>query len=327
MPENKEYIITEPTNYANSESWFRNDYDNPDRKDAKADVLYFNGTAVFKADQENGVGDIDEAMTNAFQMLYDNGVKLFDAETRMYIPYYRQISSEYAISCVKHNDLLKLMRSTEVRDDIFAALDYYFENYSDGRPFVIAGQSQGGAAVQIALEDYFGMKEHRPYLENMVAAYSVAYGVDKNWLDSLDYLKFAEGALDTGVVISWNTEGPGDKDVNFLLADNQADTLVINPINWKRDESYAEGSICISSLINGEIVSPGHYNLQIDLSRGSVICDNCEEYIETQTPRGALWGGKSLHTKEYALAFGSIRQNMLDRIEAFAKSEALKVIK
>ena len=36
-------------------------------------------------------------------------------------------------------------------DDITAALDYYFENYNGGRPFIIAGHSQGSAMVLLLL--------------------------------------------------------------------------------------------------------------------------------------------------------------------------------
>ena len=38
--------------------------------------------------------------------------------------------------------------------DITAALDYYFENYNQGRPFVIAGHSQGSAILRLVLKRY-----------------------------------------------------------------------------------------------------------------------------------------------------------------------------
>ena len=33
--------------------------------------------------------------------------------------------------------------SREPKADVFAALDYYFENYNHGRPYILAGHSQG----------------------------------------------------------------------------------------------------------------------------------------------------------------------------------------
>jgi hypothetical protein len=51
-------------------------------------------------------------------------------------------------------------------------------------------------------------------------------------------LKFAEGATDTGVVVSWNTEGPANQnEKNMTLAPGG---ISINPINWKRDDTPAE---------------------------------------------------------------------------------------
>ena len=52
-------------------------------------------------------------------------------------------------------------------EDISAAFDYYMDNYNEGRPFVLAGFSQGGKAV-------VELVKHAPaeVLERMVAAYA-----------------------------------------------------------------------------------------------------------------------------------------------------------
>jgi len=90
--------------------------------------------------------------------------------------------------------------------DVTAALDYYFENYNAGRPFIIASHSQGSAINRVILKNYF--KDHCEYYERMIAAYSVGYSITKEDLENSPHLKFATGESDTGVVISWNTEGP-----------------------------------------------------------------------------------------------------------------------
>ena len=53
-------------------------------------------------------------------------------------------------------------------------------------------------------------------------------------------LKFAEGADDTGVIVSWNTEGPGNKYEESSVVKPGA--IAINPLNWKRDDTYAPAS-------------------------------------------------------------------------------------
>ena len=63
----------------------------------------------------------------------------------------------------------------EQRTDVYAALDYYFEYYNQGRPFILAGHSQGSLMLKIALRDYF--KEHTDYLERMIAAYVIGFSI------------------------------------------------------------------------------------------------------------------------------------------------------
>ena len=67
-------------------------------------------------------------------------------------------------------------------DDMIAALDYYFDNYNEGRPFIIAGHSQGSALLKLALKNYF--KDHSDYYERMVAAYLIGYSVTKDDLET-----------------------------------------------------------------------------------------------------------------------------------------------
>ena len=96
---------------------------------------------------------------------------------------------------------------TDLRKKI---LDYYFENYNNGKPFILAGHSQGSQILTMILSDY--MKEHPEHYKNMIAAYVIGYSVTDKYLAANPHLKFAEGADDTGVIISYNTEGPANKD-------------------------------------------------------------------------------------------------------------------
>ena len=41
----------------------------------------------------------------------------------------------------------------EPRSDTFAALDYYFTHYNNGRPFILASHSQGSSMLRIILAD------------------------------------------------------------------------------------------------------------------------------------------------------------------------------
>lgn len=302
------------TDYSKSDSWFINEFDLESKKDSHADFIWFNGTSVSKPTYESGAADINDEMRSGFKSLVDGGCNFMDYEnkTRIFMPYYRQISSSNALAYTKHTDLLLAISSSEVGIDLYNLLDYYFKNYNKDakRPFFIGGASQGGAATQYLLEYYFGLEEHRKYLDNMIAAYSIAYGVDKCWVDAHPYIKFASKADDYGVLLSWVTEGVGATEPDYLVTDKVENNMIINPINWKIDDTYAYASECKGVFENGQIV-PGKYNLQYSKTRGCLICDNNQNYM----PSG-IWGGKSLHGYEINQAYRNIQENMIVRLNA-----------
>ena len=60
---------------------------------------------------------------------------------------YRQAGLRFAGEIHKKTGDVNAALSGMPYDDITAALDYYFENCNGGRPFIIAGHSQGSSMV------------------------------------------------------------------------------------------------------------------------------------------------------------------------------------
>ena len=89
------------------------------------------------------------------------------------------------------------------KTDVFAALDYYFEHLNGGRPFILAGHSQGSIMQSFVLAEY--MKAHPEYLKRMIAAYVIGFSITEDYLKANPHLKFAEGADDTAIVVSEET--------------------------------------------------------------------------------------------------------------------------
>ncbi len=180
--------------------------------------------------------------------------------------------------------------------------------------------------LKIALCDYF--KEHTEYLERMVAAYIIGFSITTDDLNINPALKFAEGADDTGVIVSWNTEGPANKsEKNAVVLEN---AISINPINWKRDETYAPASENLGDRIpvmdtgtlkalDFEEHKTGLADAQIDLERGVVVCTALEDqYCQPLVPEmGYAFGHASLHLVDYPAYWENIRENVKTRIEAF----------
>ena len=113
-----------------------------------------------------------------------------------YCPYYRQISlnvwmdGEAAVE-----ELFPLSM-----EDVSAAFDYYLDNYNEGRPFVLAGFSQGGKAV-VELVKHLPA----PAYKRMVAAYAIGYRVSDEELAQYPQLRPAVDSTGTGTIICYNS--------------------------------------------------------------------------------------------------------------------------
>lgn len=327
----KEGVV--PLDYSRVENWVINA--NADLN-TDFDLIFFCGTSVFQQTEENGVGSDPESFRNlGYQNFLICGSQLIE-NARVFCPVQRQLALEYALKYQSHNGLLIDIATKEPYIDLMAALDYYFENYNKGakRPFVLAGHSQGAASLQVALAKYFLLTEKKDYLKNMIAAYALGYGVAKSYYDMLPnkegLIHFAEGEDDYNCLISWNTEGIGNKGVSFLLADEGDETLVINPLNWKRDETYAsidenrgvlagenkkDGSKRYSVSLLPDVLC----DAQIDLKRGSVICSTRTDYVNVPGIGEGLWGGKSLHHLDGSGYYNNMKENLRKRVNNFLK--------
>lgn len=255
----------------------------------------------------------NESVRIQAQAIYENQATVFEESTNVFAPYYRQ-SNIYRIAGMDNKEM-EAFQKKEQRTDVYAALDYYFEHYNNGRPFIIAGHSQGSIMTRIVLGEY--MEAHPEYYERMVAAYVIGYSITSDWLKEHPYLKFAEGADDTGVIVSWNTEGPGNKGQHNIVVEDGA--ISINPINWKRDDTYAAADENLGSRILNE--ETGSYEIrqafadaQLDTERGVVICTTDQVAYTDATP---LFGPESLHNNDYALYYENLRENVKLRVENF----------
>ena len=276
------------------------------------DVFYVYPTVTgFRPETE--VCDMtDTMMISGAKMVRQIQTAVFDESCNVFMPYYRQISMPKPGS--DYSAIIDYVSGFDATD----ALDYYLTNLNQGRPFIIAGHSQGAAIVIALLENY--MRIHPEALSRMVAAYPIGFAVTKEWLDKTG-LKFAEGATDTGVVVSWNTEGPANlKAKNMTLAPGG---ISINPINWKRDDTYASVKENLGSLtVEGKLVTPGIADARVDTVRGSVVVTTADAKLYAIPDEGAqMFGPESYHLHDYGLFFNNFKQNVADRIKAFMEKK------
>ena len=256
-------------------------------------------------------GALGEYVTNA---------SVFEESCNVFVPWYRQAGMRYAGEVSKKTGNIDAALGGVSYTDIKAALDYFFEKCNNGRPFIIAGHSQGASMVKYVLKHYF--KEHPDYYKRMVAAYQIGFSLTKDDLAQYPHLKFATGESDTGVIISWNTEGPKNVEENAKNVVVLPGAMSINPLNWKLDETYAPASENKGSLVLNE--ETGEYEIknigvdaQINLARGVIVTTT--KAPVTNMPE--FFGPASFHEDDYPFFYNNIKENVAKRIATY-KSNA-----
>ena len=297
--------------YSDKNNWLRQPKATKD-----VDVFYVYPTEY--SDDSEGASmfaDInDKSLRGEWEKVYQMQATAYEESANVFAPYYRQVNMASAIK-LPREELNAAFASTP-KEDVFAALDYYFEHLNAGRPFILASHSQGSIMQSHVLAEY--MKAHPEYLKRMIAAYVIGYSITEDYLKANPHLKFAEGADDTGVIISYNTE-EAENENNIVVLPG---AISINPLNWKRDETYASAEENLGGYIVNEELGkmefvPHAADAQINLERGVVI-------TTTQTmkpmPGPVPFGNGSFHSGDYALYYYNIKANVATRIAAYKKS-------
>ena len=290
------------------------------------DTFYIYATEYIMGSFAEGAPDFasldNTEMLQGAEAEYNLHASAYVDSTNLFMPYYRQSGLKYAGEMARKTGTADAAFEGMPINDITAALDYYFENCNGGRPFIIAGHSQGSAMVLVLLRTYF--KDHPEYYSRMVAAYPIGYSVTDEYLAANPHLKFATGETDTGVIIAWNTEGPKNLETNAHNLVVLPNTRSINPLNWKLDETYAPASMNLGSLMaNVETGEPEIKDVgadaQINLARGVVITNAKGEPMDEETAKAAaeFFGPDGRHNEDYLFFYNNIKDNVAKRVAAF----------
>ena len=307
--------------YSRKDSWFRL----PEiAKDV--DTFYIFATDYIMSSFEEGASDYatldNPELLQGAKVEYRDHATAFADSTNVFAPYYRQSGLRYAGEVIrKTGDFTNALLGLPY-EDITAALDYYFENCNGGRPFIIAGHSQGSAMVLLLLRTYF--KDHPEYYARMVAAYTIGYSVTTDYLASNPHLKFAAGESDTGVIIAWNTEGPKNVETNAHNIVVLPGTRSINPLNWKLDETYAPASLNLGSIVVDEKTGEPRIgdcgaDAQINLARGVVVTHAKADPMAEDVAKVAaeFFGPDGRHGSDYTYFYNNIKDNVAKRVAAY----------
>ena len=320
-----EDAVPAPPDYSRKECWYKIPEVTRD-----VDTFYIYATEYIMSSLEEGAPDYaaldNPEMIAGVENEHMAHATTFEDSTNVFIPYYRQTGLRFAGEVYKRDGNIDASISGMPYDDITAALDYYFENYNEGRPFIIAGHSQGSYIGKLVLKKYF--KDHPEYYDRMVAAYLIGSSTTREDLAEYPHMKFASGESDTGVIVSWHTEGQRNVDENAPNVALLPNGFCINPLNWKLDDTYAPASENLGSLVANETTGEPETrdigaDAQVVPERGVVVTNAaCEEMPEEQRKIASeYFGPEGHHGEDYTLFYNNIRDNVAKRVAAYLANQ------
>ena len=220
---NEEVIPIEP-DYTDSAQWYV--------VERNADVDLFYIVATETDDYLNGACLCHYADTynDSIRKLLEDEMTgidhIMNDSLNYYSPYYRQCTMESFVSDSLMNSRLPLALA-----DVRRAFDHYLKHYNNGRPFILAGFSQGA----IAVIDLLKAMDDDTY-SRLVAAYVIGFKITDDDLSASQHIVAARDSDDLGVTVCYNSVRDNSCAVPIL---SDGCRMAINPVSWRTDATPA----------------------------------------------------------------------------------------
>ena len=293
----KRRLMKNSLDYSVENNWYQTGkkYD-----EKKIDVFYILSTRLVKAVDENGNRVFRSTLSaedrKAMQEEYEYmSTELFDTDDfNFFAPYYRQLTGEAYMMEDRKAFASEMLKSAA---DVYASFDYYMKHQNNGRPFILAGFSQGGLMSQVLLKN---MTDEQ--YSKLIAAYSMGFQIKESEAQH-PHINPATGEDDLGVTISYNSVASTDTMWDQIEGHAVA---CINPLNWKTDDTPAE------LVIDGDRAT-----VHVDQEHKVLVVEGLDP--DKYDGRGYPLKKGVYHMWDPIFYASEIRQNALHRAELFGK--------
>ena len=226
---------------------------------------------------------------------------LLSGNLNYYSPYYRQCSLQSYAS-----DSLTQARMPLPTGDVRRAFNYYLEHLNQGRPFILAGYSQGAIILLELLKEIDDSAINR-----MIAAYVIGATVSDD--DARHpHIMAARRADDTGVTICYNSV----RDAGCALPHFEYSAMAINPVNWRTDDTPATLTTEPSPHIPADRQQKDRLTVRLDPTTRLLFVDG---YTGTDYVLPLIGKEGCYHSREVWLYREQLRLNMALRTDSFLK--------
>ncbi|MCR4919134.1 MAG: DUF3089 domain-containing protein [Prevotella sp.] len=215
--------------------------------------------------------------------------RLLSGELNFFAPYYRQCSLE-----TFQSDSLMAERLPMAARDVGRAFSHYIKHLNGGRPFILAGFSQGAFIVLELLRE---MDDET--FSRLIAAYVIGITVPK----AEPHILPAQRDDDTGVTICYNSV----RDTSCAMPGWERSGIAINPVNWATDATPATLITTPSPRHTAQTQKPDTMTVHLDTATGLLIVRG---YTATDYMLPLIGIEGNYHSREIWLYREQLRQNM-----------------
>ncbi len=295
----------------------------PSKKTRPVDVFFIHPTGLISAAAWVSHLQEDSATGENTRFMMANQASVFNGCCNIYAPRYRQANIfSYFLASIEDRDAVLDFAYQDVR----RAFRHYLQHENEGKPFILAGHSQGSHHAKRLLEEIIDSTDlhHR-----LVAAYllgSTIIPVMPVWIDTLANIRPCSTEDDLGCIIAWDSMPEGKPP---LPRDEQS--LCTNPLLWRVNEAQAS-----ASLNEGSLAPVGSFNANIGSLSDDPVGQRYEPLTKpiaaltgAQCRQGTLYASRSLpagfeedalgtyHQLDYALFYMNIFKNAQLRSNRF----------
>lgn len=240
---------------------------------------------------------------------------VFKDSCNVFTPHYRQVGMEILDMTPDESQKYLEIAYSDVKNAFY----HYINNLNGGRPFVLAGHSQGAEQLLELMKREF---KDGAYADRFVGAYLIGYSVTKDDLAKNPHLKIAQGELDTGSIVTYNTSAEGLK----LMKVVKDGAVCVNPLNWVTTNEYAPPETNLGSVLLdlGKCfrIERRHFTgAYIDTKKGVLMIDraalNRLLSVHAGFLNSILLHRGTLHMLDIALFHRNLQKNVKDRLASF----------
>ena len=169
-----------------------------DQLKSEVDVFFIHPTGYLKGEYWTDPLEEESATKENTRWMMANQASAFNGCCSIFAPHYRQAS---IYSYFGSEELLEEVHAFAYQD-VKKAFQYFLENFSKGRPFIIASHSQGTHhAIRLLKEEIDGSDVY----PRMVGAYIIGGMISNTQTQKLIDISICKNAVQLGCLVHWDT--------------------------------------------------------------------------------------------------------------------------